>query len=160
MIHRIINHCPKLWRYPLARFWPIRRISRQASASLSSARRRCYRASNHDVFSCLDNLTARADVALAVRSNINQLYSDGCVCLVYSAIERTKFMTTYAQLSLLESPSASTAGTATFEPVRDVHYGLWKTRYGKRPWGWEGYGKFEHLYGGEVRNRSGCDRRR
>ena len=20
MIHRIINHCPKLWRYPLARF--------------------------------------------------------------------------------------------------------------------------------------------
>lgn len=58
--------------------------------------------------------------------------------------------TAYAQLSLLDTPAPPTSPVQPFQPVQDVHYGLWRTIHGPRPWGWEGYGDFEHLYDAKI----------
>ena len=53
----------------------------------------------------------------------------------------------HQQLSLLElSMRAAEKSSQPPQPQLDIDFGIWRTRYGKTPWGWEGYGQYEHLY--------------
>ena len=56
----------------------------------------------------------------------------------------------YEQLSLLESPATP---SQSMQPQLDIDFGIWCTRYGSRPWGWEGYGNYEHLHGAKYQTK-------
>ena len=56
-------------------------------------------------------------------------------------------MRTITQLDIFDTPPAPD------QPLtiqRDIHYGIWQTRYGKTPYGYECYGEFEHLHGAHI----------
>ena len=53
----------------------------------------------------------------------------------------------HKQLSLLES---SATPSQLIQPKLDIDFGIWRTRYGSTPWGWEGYDRYEHLHGAKY----------
>ena len=86
MIHQLINHCPRRWRWPLARlYYQVQYIS-PTLAPVTAASYCRHRAQHYHGWQ-LDSLTARVAAAVALHADINWLLADGCERLVCPALK-------------------------------------------------------------------------